>query len=94
MDNNNEMDAPIAIIAVISLVGMIGVGSLLAGVFTPVRDWLLEKKVVVTTQEALVSVDQWGIGLDLPRIVLTGAVLLGALALLISAGARRRKGEK
>lgn len=94
MENNNEMDAPIAVISVISFVGMIGVGSLLTGVFTPVRGWLLEKKIVVTAQEAMVSVDQWGIGLDLPRVVLAGALLLGALALLVSAGTRRRKGEK
>ncbi len=89
MNDQNDMDMPIAILSILSFVGLVGIGSFFTGVFAPVRDWLLEWKIAVPSQESVIAVSQWGIGLDLPRLVLLAVIFLSAIALLISAGRKR-----
>lgn len=90
MSNNNATDDELPLI-ICSLIGFIGLGAFsLASFFTPMRTWLVENKILTTANESVVAIEQWNIGLDMPRIVLVGALLVGLVALAVLAGTKRK----
>jgi hypothetical protein len=91
MSNKNATDDELPLI-ICSLIGLIGLGAFsLASFFTPIRTWLVENKILTTANESLVAIEQWNIGLDMPRLVLVGAVLVGFVALVVLAGTKRKE---
>lgn len=91
MSNNNATDDELPLI-ICSLIGLIGLGAFsLASFFTPIRTWLVENKILTTANESLVAIEQWNIGLDMPRLVLVGAVLVGFVVLVFLAGTKRKE---
>ena len=90
MSNNNATDDELPLI-ICSLIGLIGLGAFsLASFFTPIRTWLVENKILTTANESVVAIEQWNIGLDMPRLVLVGALLVGLVALAVLAGTKRK----
>lgn len=90
MSNNNATDDELPLI-ICSLIGFIGLGAFsLASFFTPVRTWLVENKILTTADESVVAIEPWNIGLDMPRLVLVGALLVGVVALAVLAGTKRK----
>ena len=90
MSNNNATDDELPLI-ICSLIGLIGLGAFsLASFFTPIRTWLVENKILTTADESVVAIEPWNIGLDMPRLVLVGAVLVGFVALVVLAGTKRK----
>lgn len=90
MSNNNATNDELPLI-ICSLIGFIGLGAFsLASFFTPIRAWLVENKILTTANESVVAIEQWNIGLDMPRLVLIGALLVGVIALGVLAGTKRK----
>ncbi len=89
MSNHNATDDELPLI-ICSLIGFIGLGAFsLASFFTPIRTWLVENKILTTADESVVAIEPWNIGLDMPRLVLVGALLVGVVALVVLAGTKR-----
>ncbi|KAA0973114.1 hypothetical protein FQ154_19880 [Paeniglutamicibacter gangotriensis] len=90
MSNDNATDDELPLI-ICSLIGFIGLGAFsLVSFFTPIRTWLVENKILITANESVVAIEQWNIGLDMPRLVLVGAFLVGVVALTVLAGTKRK----
>lgn len=90
MSNDNAPDDELPLI-ICSLIGFIGLGAFsLVSFFTPIKTWLVENKILTTSNESVVAIEQWNIGLDMPRLVLVGALLVGVVALTVLAGTKRK----
>lgn len=90
MSNKNATDDELPLI-ICSLIGFMGLGAFsLASFFTPIRSWLVENKILTTADESVVAIEPWNIGLDMPRLVLVGALLVGVVALAVLAGTKRK----